>query len=186
MTYFSKDGYSIIQKHYILVVLYFIKFSFFIFISLFIGYIWIQYRWQIGEELVLYVFFPLVFILINYSFFKFILWTIEYYNYLFIINNDQIFIINTSLIMRNDIEVVDAFKIVKLDAYSRWFFSNLLWFWKIIIETQTKEERVFRFMPKPYQLLDILKKQRQIVLEERKKRYIVDDFDDSGVTWVSK
>ena len=30
-------------------------------------------------------------------------------------------------------------------------------------------------MPKPYKLLDILKKQRQSVLEERKKKYIVDD-----------
>lgn len=43
------------------------------------------------------------------------------------------------------------------------------------METQTKEERVFRFMPKPYKLLDILKQQRQSVLEERKKKYIVDD-----------
>ena len=77
--------------------------------------------------------------------------------------------------MRNDIEVVDAFKIVKLDAYSRWFFSNLFGFGRIIMETQTKEERVFRFMPKPYKLLDILKQQRQTVLEQRKKKYIVDD-----------
>jgi hypothetical protein len=28
--------------------------------------------------------------------------------------------------MRNDIEVIDAFKIVKLDAYSRGLFSNIL------------------------------------------------------------
>lgn len=178
MSYFSQDGYSIIKKHYIIILLYCLKFSFFLFIAFLIGYIWITYRTIIGEDLVTYLFFPLVFILVNYSFFKFIFGTIEYFNYLFIIHNDQIFIINSSLIMRNDIEVVDTFKIVKLDAYTRWFFSNLLSFWKIIIETQTKEERVFRFMPKPYQLLDILKKQRQIVMEERKKRYIVDDVDD--------
>lgn len=181
MSYFSKEDYSIIKKHYIILILYFIKFSFFLLIALVIWIVAIHYREALWEDIVNYVFFPLVLILVNYSFFKFISWAIEYYNYLFIIHKDQIFIINTSLILRNDIEVVDAFKIVKLDAYSRWFFSNLLWFWKIIIETQTKEERVFRFMPKPYKLLEILKKQRKTVLEERKKRYIVDDsvsYDD--------
>lgn len=175
MSYFLQDGYSIIKKHYVLVLLYFIKFTFFLLLAIGIWFIGVMYREVIGDDIVNYIFFPLVFALINYSFFKFILWAIEYFNYLFIIHHDQIFIINSSLIMRNDIEVVDAFKIVKLDAYSRWFFSNLLWFWRIIIETQTKEERVFRFMPKPYKLLDILKKQRQSVLEERKKKYIVDD-----------
>lgn len=178
MWYFSQDGYSIIKRHYLILWLYFLKFSFFLILAFFIGYIWITYRAVLWEDLVTFVFFPLVFILVNYSFFKFILWTIEYFNYLVIIHHDQIFIINSSLIMRNDIEVVDSFKIVKLDAYSRWFFSNFLWFWKIIIETQTKEERILSFMPKPYQLLDILKKQRKSVLEERKKKYIVDEIDD--------
>lgn len=175
MSYFLKDGYSIIKKHYVLLIMYFLKFSFFLLLALWIWFIGVTYREVIGDDIVNYIFFPLVFVLVNYSFFKFIFGTIEYFNYLFIIHNDQIFIINSSLIMRNDIEVVDTFKIVKLDAYSRWFFSNLLWFGRIIIETQTKEERVFRFMPKPYKLLDILKKQRQTVLEERKKRYIIDD-----------
>lgn len=175
MSYFSKDGYSIIKKHYVLLIMYFLKFSFFLLVALLIGYIGITYRKMIGDDIVNYIFFPLVFVLVNYSFFKFIFGAIEYFNYLFIIHNDQIFIINSSLILRNDIEVVDAFKIVKLDAYSRWFFSNLFGFWRIIMETQTKEERVFRFMPKPYKLLDILKQQRQTVLEERKKKYIVDD-----------
>lgn len=78
--------------------------------------------------------------------------------------------------MRNDIEVIDAFKIIKIDAYSRWIISNLLSYWKLIIELQTREERLFRFMPKPYKLLDCLKDQREIVLENRKKKYIVDDY----------
>lgn len=176
MSYQSKNEFSIIKKHYVLFLLNFIKFFFFLFIALLIGYIWITYREIIWEEVILYIFFPLVLILVNYSFLKLILWVIEYFNYLFIISDDEIFIIKASLIMRNDIEVIDSFKIVKLDAYSRWFFSNLLWFWEIIIETQTKEERTFHFMPKPYQLLENLKQQRRGVLEERKKKYIVDDI----------
>lgn len=78
--------------------------------------------------------------------------------------------------MRNDIEVIDAFKIIKLDAYSRGFISNVLSYGRITIELQTKEERIFRFMPKPYKLLQHLQEQREQVLENRKKKYIVDDI----------
>ena len=65
-----------------------------------------------------------------------------------------------------------------MDSYSRWFFSNILWFWNIIVELQTKEERIFRFMPNPFRLINKLKAQRDYVLENRRKKYIVDDFDD--------
>lgn len=175
MAYLLKENYSIVKKHIIFLIIFYVKALFFLLIWIFIGFIWINFKDAIWDEMVKYIFFPLIFILINYSFFKLIFATIEYYNSLFIIRDDQIFIVNATLIMRNDIEVVDSFKIVKLDAYSRWVFSNMLWFWQIIIETQTKEEREFLFMPKPYKLLEILKKQRDIVLEERKKKYIIDD-----------
>jgi len=62
-----------------------------------------------------------------------------------------------------------------LDAYTRWFISNILWYGKLVVELQTKEERLFRFMPHPYTLLKYLQEQREEVLENRKKKYIVDD-----------
>ncbi len=78
--------------------------------------------------------------------------------------------------MRNDIEVIDAFKIIKVDAYSRGIIPNIFSYGKLIIELQTREERLFRFMPKPYTLLKYLQEQREQVLENRKKKYIVDDI----------
>ncbi len=165
----------IVRKHWIIFFLFLLKFIFILIFAIILSFIWVFYREALGDELVLYVILPSVLILVNYSFFKFILSVIEFYNYLFIITWDQIFIINASLIMRNDIEIIDAFKIIKLDAYSRWFISNILWYGKIIIELQTKEERIFRFMPHPYILIKYLQKQRALVLENRKKKYIVDD-----------
>lgn len=174
--YFEHNWNTIVRKHWVLALLYLIKFVLIFVLACILFYIAMKYKEALGQEVVLYIFFPLVFILVNYSFLRLILWMIEYFNYLFVISWDQIFIINSSLILRNDIEVIDSFKIIKLDAFSRGFFANLLLFWKVTIELQTKEERVFHFIPRPYKLLDCLKDQREKVLENRKKKYIVDDY----------
>lgn len=174
--YFEHNWNTIVRKHWVLALLYLVKFIFVFILACILFYVATSYRESLWEEVVLYIFFPLIFILVNYSFFKLILAMIEFYNYLFIISWDQIFVINASLIMRNDIEVIDAFKIIKLDAYSRWFISNVFSYGRITIELQTKEERIFRFMPHPYTLLKYLQEQREEVLENRKKKYIVDDY----------
>ncbi len=173
--YKEDNGNIIVRKHWILLFLYLVKFIFILIFAIILSFIGIFYAESLGRDLVVYVIFPAVFLLVNYSFFKLILAMIEFYNYLFIIAWDQIFVINASLIMRNDIEVIDAFKIIKLDAYSRGFISNVLSYGRITIELQTKEERIFRFMPHPYKLLQYLQEQREEVLENRKKKYIVDD-----------
>ncbi len=176
--YYSQDWHTIIRKHYILLFLYLLKFIFILIFAIILLYIWLKYKEALWIDIVNFIFLPLVLILVNYSFIRLVLWLIEYFNYLFIIVWDQIFIVNSSLILRNDVEMIEAFKIVKLDSFSRWFFANLLSFWDIIIETSTREERVFRFMPSPFKILDILKAQRKAVLEDRKKRYVVDDVPE--------
>lgn len=133
-----------------------------------------MYGSVLWKEFTLYILIPLIVVLIHYAFFRFIFYLIEYYNYLFIIAQDQIFIINTSFILQNDIEVIDAYKIIKLDAYSRWFFSNILSYGKILIEIQTNEQKWFVFMPHPFKLLSFLQIQREFVLENRKNKYILD------------
>lgn len=170
------NGATIVRKHWILLLLYGIKFIFILLIAFILFFIGTTFRSVLWEQIVLYIILPLIFVLINYSFLKLILWVIEFYNYLFIISEDQIFIINASLFMRNDIEIIDAFKIIKIDAYSRGIIPNIFSYGKLIIELQTREERLFRFMPKPYKLLECLKQQREKVLENRKKKYIIDDM----------
>ena len=178
MWYYIKNWETIVLKHSLLVILAVIKFLFLAFIIIVVTFFWVFYREIIWDELFLYVLFPFCFILLNYAFLRLVLALIEYYNYMFIIKDDQIIIINSSFILRDDIEIIESYKIIKMDSYSRWFFSNILWFWNIIVELQTKEERIFRFMPNPFRLINKLKAQRDYVLENRRKKYIVDDFDD--------
>ena len=178
-SFHSQDWYTIIKKHYILTFAYMLKFVCLIVFSLFLLSFSLKYRFIIWEDVTRYVFFPIIFLMFNYSFSKLILGFIEYYHYLFIIKDDQIFIINCSLILRDDIEVIDSFKIIKIDSFSRWFFSNIIWYWTIVIELQSRETRSFRFMPNPYRLIKLLEEQRDSVLLDRKKKYIaVHEWED--------
>lgn len=178
MSYYSTNWETIVLKHSLLVLLAIVKFIFLSVIVIFVTLIWVTYRQFIWDDIFLYIFFPFCFVLINYAFLKIVLDLIEYYNYMFIIKEDQIIIINSSFLLRDDIEIIEAYKIIKMDAYSRGLFSNIFWFWNIVVELQTKEERIFRFMPNPYRLIKKLKAQRDYVLESRRKTYIVDDLDD--------
>lgn len=173
--YYCKDSYSIVTRHYLILVMLVLRFVVFIAFSLIILYVSKENSILTWKDIQFYVFFPFVFLLVNYTFFRLILWLISYYNHLFIIKWDQIFVINASLFLKDDLEIIEAYKIIKIDAFSRWFWSNTLGFWKIIIELQTKEERLFSFVPKPYELLLKLKEQREFVLNNRKKRYIIDE-----------
>jgi|GEM_PF-522838 len=175
MAYYSKDGYTIVKKHDVILFFYWSRFVFQLLITCIIaGAVLYNYK-DMGDDVTQFVMFPLVFIMLNYVFISLICRIIEYNNYLFIIFKDQIFILNSSLVLRDNIEIIDAFKIIKLDVFSRGFFSNLLSYGEIVIELQTREERLFHFMPQPYKLLDKLKIQRERVLENRKKKYIVGD-----------
>lgn len=174
MSYFEKDWYTIVRKHYFIFLFFLFKFLFFLVITWVIFGITFYYHEFFPDNVRDYLFLPIILFLLNYAFIKLILNLIEYYNYLFIIFKDQIYIINASLIFRNDIEVIDAFKIIKIDAFCRWFIANLFWFWYITIELQTREERTFRFMPDPYILLEKLKVQREEVLKSRKEKYLLE------------
>jgi len=164
---YPTNSYTIVRKHYVLAVLFLLRFVFMLFIALLLIYICVKFKANIWDELIIYVFFPSIFIIFNYSFIKLILWIIEYFNYLFIIKEDQIFIINCSLLMRDDIEVIDSFKIIKVDSFSRWFLANILNYWTITIELQSREVRSFRFMPNPYRLIKKLEEQKNQVIKDR-------------------
>lgn len=121
------------------------------------------------------IFFLFVFWTLNYAFISLILSFIYYYFDLIVIYKDQIVMIKCSLILRDDIEIVDAYRVMKVDWYSRGFFANIFWYGNLIIEQQKDDVRIFHFVPKPYKILLIIKKQRDAVLEERKKKYIISE-----------
>lgn len=83
--YKEDNGNIIVRKHWVLLFLYLVKFIFILFFAIILSFIGIFYAESLGRDLVVYVIFPAVFLLVNYSFFKLILAMIEFYNYLFII-----------------------------------------------------------------------------------------------------
>lgn len=124
-----------------------------------------------------FIFFVFVFWTLNYAFLSLILSIIEYYFDLMIVYKDQIVSIKCSLLFRDDIEIIDAYRIMKVDGYSRWLLQNILWFWNLVIEQQKEDSKIFHFMPKPYRILMIIQKQRDSLLAERKKKYIISEED---------
>ena len=96
-----------------------------------------------------------------------------------IIQDDHVAIIKASLILKDDIEIIDSYRVMKIDAFCRWFFSNILWYWNLVIEQQKDDVRTFHFIPDPYKVLELLREQKQNVLDERKKKYIVTDDDNN-------
>jgi hypothetical protein len=71
------------------------------------------------------LFFLFVFSTLNYAFISLILSVIYYYFDLIVIYKDQIVMIKCSLILRDDIEIVDAYRVMKVDGYSRGIFANI-------------------------------------------------------------
>ncbi len=73
-----------------------------------------------------YVFFPVIFLLINYSFLQLAIGIIKYYNNLVIIVRDKFIIVHSSLILQEDLEIMDLSKVMKVDVSVHGLLANLL------------------------------------------------------------
>jgi hypothetical protein len=174
--YTSIHWYTVMRRHAILPIIRVMKFFFLLTVACFIYWTSIKLWWLYPDiEYLNIVFFIFIFGILNYAFISLILSFIYYYYDLIVVYKDQIVMIKCSLILRDDIEIVDAYRIMKVDWYSRGFFANIFWYWNLIIEQQKDDVRTFHFVPKPYKILLIIKKQRDAVLEERKKKYIISE-----------
>lgn len=169
------DECIIVRRHILLFIWWFIKFIFFLLVALILYIIYINNilelnwdYWYIKDLL-----FLLIFIFVQSAFLKIIFTLIDFYHNLIIVQNDQIIIISCTLLLKDDIEIIDSYRVMKIDTYSHGLFSNLLWYWNLVIEQQKNDVRTFRFIPKPYIILKILKKQKETVLDDRRKKYII-------------
>ncbi len=172
---------SIIKKHFILLLFSISKFIFFLLLSFIIYKIYtlVDTKLVWSNLYIKYILFFAIFVILNYSFIKFILDVIEYNNNLLIIKNDHIIILKASLILQDDIEIIDSYRVMKVDAFCRWIVSNIFWYWNLVIEQQKDDVRVFHFIPTPFKVLKILRQQKEKVLNERKKKYIVSDLNNN-------
>ena len=173
--YKINNDWVIVKRHILLYIWWFFKFIFFLLVSLFLYLIYkngiLVLDWK--QEYVKYILFLIIFIFLQYAFLKLILTFVDFFHNLLIIQKDQIIIINCSIILKDDIEIIDSYRVMKIDTFSHWLWSNILWYGILVIEQQKNDVRKFRFIPNPSLILRILKNQKESVLDDRRKKYIV-------------
>lgn len=134
-----------------------VKFIFRAIITISLILVVIYFRSSIWDDVTILFFYPLILIFLTYTFFSLILWLIDYHNDLVIFLHDKIIILSSTLYFRDDLEIIDVSKIMKIDVQIHWFFANLLWYGKLIIEQQREDLCTLRFIPRPYKALELLR-----------------------------
>ena len=159
--YKEVNWYIIIRRNLLLLIVRIIKSLFFIFVLFVIYYLSNKFNDTLSSiEGLKYMSFIVVFLLLNYAFINLISSIIEYYNDLIILHKDQIIILKSSLILKDDMEIIDIHKVIKIDWFKRWIMQNILWYWDIIIEQQKNEVKVLHFISKPHNIINTLRAQK--------------------------
>ncbi len=156
MRYYEKDGYMLIRRHWIVMLLNYLKFIFLMSLAGLLFYIAMTFQGALGRTLVVYVMFPAIFLTINFAFLKLIFDMIKYFNRLIVIDNHSVIVIKTSLIETDNIELIGLGKIIKIDTAMRGIFQNLFVFGDMIIE-QADTTRFFDSVYRPYQVANYIK-----------------------------
>jgi hypothetical protein len=109
----------------------------------------------------------LILLVLNYAFFKMVLYYISYYNDLIIFRWFEVIIIKSTLIRANYIEIIDINRITKIDTYVSGIVQNLIWYWTLIIEQQREEVREFKLVPDPHRAVKMLNETKQELLNNQ-------------------
>lgn len=156
-----KSGYTIIKRHWVILLFKIIKFT-----TIIIGaccLYWLYVKHLSGASFMLdikYIYLGFLWWLIHYWVFSLIFGIIRYFYNVIIIYDNQIVLIKCSLLLTDDIEVIDAYRVMKIDSFQRGLFANIIGFGDITLEQQKNDVRTFHFIPNPYRVLSILKIQR--------------------------
>ncbi|MFK7780207.1 MAG: hypothetical protein QM490_03580 [Candidatus Gracilibacteria bacterium] len=173
MAYFKKYDYTIIRKHWIILLFRYLKVGVFLLFTFLVYHFTITQKHLIGDEIINIFIFPAIFLGVNYAFIKLILGYIKFYNDLLVIYGGQLIVIKTSLFFKNDIEFIDINKITKLDTYCRGLVANILSYGVLVVEQQRDQVREFSYISEPFIALQILNEEKLRTIEDRKKTYVV-------------
>lgn len=181
MSYYKLDSENciIVKRHVMYLFFHFLKFLFFIIMAFFLYWFYITYKIPLSSVLwwelnfINNSIFVFIFIILNYSFFKFILSLISYHNNLIIIHEKKVSIIRCTLILKDDMEAIDPMTIKKIDSVSRGIMWNILWYWNLVIE-QMDHMRTFHFIPHPEDLINILREQKLTIFNQS---YVIKKVD---------
>jgi len=146
----------------------YMKFWFFVFISLTFYLIAVKFASSIWQEVIKYIILPLSFVVLNYAFIKLILYYIAYYNNLLIFHEDKIIVIKSTLLDTDNVEIIDLHKITKIDAYANGIIPNILGYGTLVIEQQREKVREFWYIPKPYKAITCINDKKERSIEKNK------------------
>lgn len=177
------EHYIIIRRHFILLLFKIAKFIFLLIISFFLYWLQFKYWAIISADItsINYIVFGICFMLVNYAFIGFIVYIIEYLNKLIIITNEEIIFIRSTLLLKDDVEVLDLYRVMSIDSFSHWLVANIFNYWTVIIEQQQTEKmentKRLYFIPSPQKFISLIKEKKLKIVTERKNRYIINKDD---------
>ena len=157
MTIFAEENYTIVTKHSIYLLYLIVKFLFVILVTSILYTALIMYKEDLNLGIINNIFFPVILLLVNYGLVQLALGIIRYYNQLVIIVRDKFIIMDSTLMLQEDLEIMDLSKVMKIDVEVHGFFASILGYGHLIMEQQKDEVRVIHFMPKPYKIWQILR-----------------------------
>jgi hypothetical protein len=163
MSAIVENDSTIVTRHAISFLYIVAKGVLFIMIAIGIGAVFTLYKSGVPEDLLRYFIFPVVLGLVNYAFLQLALGVVRYYNKLLIIVRDRIILITSSLFLREDIEIMDLSKVMKIDVECHGFLPNILNYGALIIEQQKNDVRLMHFVPDPYTVLRIIREKTNYV-----------------------
>ncbi|HRI35839.1 MAG TPA: hypothetical protein PK765_01935 [bacterium] len=148
--------YRIFRRHPIFLFYATAKFAFFLLVCAAFASFTAMYRDVIPDIVRYGLMFPVIFLLGNYAFFRLILAIVKYENKLMIIADDKLIIVNCTLILQDDIEVISLPQIMKFDVERHGFLPMFFRYGTLVIEQKKNDVRSFHFIPDPFEVLRIL------------------------------
>lgn len=121
----TPKNYTLVMRHPIILLHHFAKCLFLLALSMVVFYILFTYENRLPLDFLHFVLLPMGILLINYAFMKFILALISYFNKIIIIVPEKIIIIDSTLLLQEDIEVIDIEKVVKIDVVRHGLLSAM-------------------------------------------------------------
>lgn len=76
---------------------------------------------------------------------------------------------DSTLILREDLEIMDLTKVMKIDVEVHGIFASMFGYGHLIMEQQKDEVRVIHFMPNPYRVWQILKENTSYINQGRRE-----------------
>lgn len=135
-------------------------------------------------NILIYVITPILFVGINYIYIRLILELVIYYHDLMIFYKDKIVIIKNSFFFQSDLEIIDMYRIMKLNVICHGFLATACGYGNIRIEQANDDVKIIHFVPHPEKIIELLEIRRSLIISERGKKD--DKSKDANNYWDRK